>query len=129
MNRAEVLGHDRDGVESEYESLKCQLGEHEVQKLEQSHSAFLQIEKDQTPLQERETSALNGEVVLESDSEHPDDYMHHDRMPNALRKKVAAIRLKCRRNRSTAIAKINFLQRKQSKRVSRILSDFPEIGK
>ena len=77
--------------------------------LEQSHAAFHQVEKDQTPLQLREVAAVNGQVVSESDSDHPDDYIHNERMGSALRKKVAAIQQKCCRDRAKAIAERNFL--------------------
>lgn len=50
VNKAEELGYSPEDVEGEYESLKSQLGEHEVQMLEQSHAAFLQIEKIRRPL-------------------------------------------------------------------------------
>lgn len=72
---------------------------------------------------------MNGDIVSESDSDHPDDYIHNERMASALRKKVAAIHQKCRRDRAKAIAERNFLQRKRSKKISRILSDYPGIGK
>ena len=129
VNRAEELGYNSDDVESEYESFKCRLGEREAQLLEHSHAAFLQVEKDQTPQKQREAAAVNGEIVSESDSDHPDDYIHSERMASALRKKVKAICRKCRRDRAKAIVDRNFLQHKRSKKVSGILADYPEIGK
>lgn len=78
---------------------------------------------------QREAAAVNGEIVSESDSDHPDDYIPDDVTATTLRKKVAAIRQKCRRDCAKALSKRNSLQRKKSKKVSRILSDFPDIGK
>ena len=64
-----------------------------------------------------------------SDSDNPDDYLHNERTALVLKKKVTAIRHKCRTDRAKAVAERNLLQRKRSKKVSGILANYPGIGK
>ena len=79
-------------------------------------------------MQERDAPAIYGDVVSESESDNPDEYISSDQK-KALLKKVHAIRLKCRRDRMKLVAQRRFLQRKVSKRVRGILARFPDIGK
>ncbi len=67
--------------------------------------------------------------MSESDSDNPDNYLHSDKANAVLKKKVAAIHRKCRRDRAKALAEKNFLGRKWSNKVKGILADFPLIGK
>ncbi len=129
VSAAEEMGFDPNVVESQYEAIRSNLAKHELELLQQSHAAFVQIEKDETPQRVREAAALNGEIVSESDTDNPDDYFHSDRVSAVLRKKVIAVRRKCQRDRAKAVAERNLLQRKRTKKVSGILADYPDIGK
>ena len=40
----------------------------------QSHGAFIHVQDNEMPLQERQVAIYNGLVVSESDSNEPDDY-------------------------------------------------------
>ena len=46
-----------------------------------------------------------------------------------LKKKIAAIRCKCHRDRAEAVAQKNYLGRKRNKKTVGILAKFPDIGK
>lgn len=85
--------------------------------------------EEEAPSQEREAAALNGDIVSESDSDYPDDYILNDTAKVALKKKIAAIRRKCRRDRAKALAEKNFLGRKRSSKLKGIVADFLNIGK
>ena len=52
VTTAEELGLNPDDVESHYESIRSQVVGHQLQLLEQSHAAYIQIERDETPHQE-----------------------------------------------------------------------------
>ena len=60
----------------------------------------------------------------ESDSDHPDDLMKE-----ALKKRIDAIRRKCRRDRAKSLAEKNFLCHKTGRKVKSITSEFPDIGR
>ena len=60
---------------SEYELLKSATDNYNLQLLEQSHEAFLEVHKSQTPFQQRESANINGDSMSDSESNHPDDYI------------------------------------------------------
>lgn len=135
-NRFEVvsmgtdMGIDPNVLEGQYEYKTRDLAERELRLLEQSYSAYLQVEARETPSQMREASAINGDILSESESDDLDGYLTTERARAALTKKVKAAHCKCQRDRAKAIiAQKHFLKQKLSKRVSHILSKCPLIGK
>lgn len=100
--------------------------------LTQSHATYLAILQSESPMQERETAAWNGDVVSESDSDNPDLYAAIDNLQSeeakaALQKRLSAIRRKSCRQRAKEVAHRNLLARKRSKKVGTILHKFPGI--
>jgi len=121
-------------LEEFFGRLLAKVNKAEGDLLTQSHAAYLAILQSETPMQERETAALNGDVVSESDSDDPDMYVAADNLQSeeakvALQKRLSAIQRKSRRQRATEVAHRNFLARKRSKKVGTILHKFPGIGK
>ena len=76
----------------------------------------------------REAAALYGDIVSESDSDNPDDYLPGGEATVVL-KKIAAIRRKCHRDRTKAVAQKKLLGEKRNKKTKEILAKFPNIGK
>lgn len=81
------------------------------------------------------TRCINGEVVSESESDDPEEYLNvrssqhiNDAGKKIILKKRNAIKWQARRFRAKAIAERRFLSRKVSKRVSKIVRDCPNIG-
>ena len=70
------------------------LADPELSLLRQSHAAFLEMNRTEDPRQARPAAALNGEIVSESESDHPDDFLDNDRVKAILKKKIQAIRRK-----------------------------------
>ena len=106
--------------------------EHE-QLLIQSYQAFNASTSD-TCEQERVARMVNGDVVTDSESDNPDDFVGfcdvlNERGINLIAKRRAAIIRCAQRNKAKAIAERNFLSRRAPKRVSKILQDCPDIGK
>jgi len=70
--------------------------------VEQSHSAYSTIEDQVCPLVEREIAADDGDVVSESDEEHPDSYLElqveSHKAKSLIEKKVVAIKRKAQRS-------------------------------
>ena len=116
-------------MESEYNQIVYKLAEPEASLLRQSHAVFHEIDETENPRQVRLAAALNGEVVSESDSDNPYDYIDHDRAKATLKKKIQAIHRKARRDQAKFVAQKRFLQRRVSKRVTGILAAYPDIGK
>lgn len=123
---AEERGFAVSSLENEYDHILCHLADHERTLLHQSHAAYLETD---APSQVREAESLNGNIVSESESDNPDNYITSDRARSVLKKKIESIRRKCRRDRAKLVAQKRFLQRKQSKKVRGILATFPDIGK
>ena len=109
-------------VELEYNNISSDLTDPSLSLLHQSHNAFLEK-------QAREAASFNGEVVSESESENPDDYIDSERAKAVLKKKIKAIRLKCRRDRMKLVAQRRFLHRRISTKISGIVDKYPDIGK
>jgi len=77
---------------------------------------------------------VNEEIVTDSDSDNPEEYLGlsdllTERGKRLIAKKGATIRWKMERVRVKADAKVRFLSRKVSHRISRVLKDCPDIGK
>ena len=128
VSTAEEKGINPSYLEGQYENVSSRLSEHDLRLLQQSHSAYLQIEKDDN-FQVREAAAFNGDIVSESDSDNPDEFLPGSEAAVAIQKKVAAIRRKCCRDRAKAVCQKNYLGRKRNKKVRGILAKFPQIGK
>lgn len=125
---AEESGVCASSLEAEYDNMLPQLSEHEHSLLHQSHAALLEMERRDGASKEREVEAFNGNIVSELDSDNPDEYAASNARV-LLKKKIAAIHRKNRRDRAKMIAQKRFLQRKKSRRVTGILGSFPDIGK
>ena len=118
----------------QFESICSSLPLCECELVRHSHAAYLLIEEEEVPVQLREAAALNGDIVSESDSDYPDDYTgisapSSERAKALIKKKVAAIRRKNRRERTKLMSEKRFLLRKRSKKLKGILHDHPNIGK
>ena len=98
---ANVMQVDLCLVESEYNHIIFDLADPKLSLLRQSHAAFLEMNRTEDPRQARQAAALNGEVVSESESDHPDDFLDNDRVKAIL---IQAIRRKCRRDRMKLVA-------------------------
>ena len=75
VSTVEEMGIDPNCLESYYELVSSHFSEHELCLLQQSHAAYLHSEKYGARQQVREAAALNGDIVSESDSDNPDDYL------------------------------------------------------
>ena len=83
--------------------------------------------------QERIARSINGEIVSESESDDPEQYIGVKSVSSAagrklIHKKRVSIRRRARRMRAKLTAERRFLARKVSNRTSRILRDCPNIG-
>ena len=118
-------------IESCFEEVMSNLDEAQRNLVEQSHSAYLAMQQEATPLKS-EHAALDGDIVSESDDENADDYLElslqSDRAKQLIQKKTKSLRRKASRDKAKAIAERKFLNRKTSKKVSRILNECPDIG-
>ena len=103
--------------------------------VKQSRDAYLAFEKIDLPDQRRLQAVINGEIVSESESDHPDDYDYASLVGNKEKtKELAKIQLRAirRRNKRDAVKLISqrrLLSRKVSRRIKGILHDYPNIGK
>ena len=110
------------------------LSEGEWQLLLQSKEAFDAAAKDLIS-EEREARAANGEIVSDSDSEQGQEMYFDlsdplsDRGKELIKKRRITIKRRARRLKAKRIAERRFLSRKQSKHVSKVLSECPDIGK
>ncbi len=76
FNWFEVIDRiDESFAMNKYEALLCHLTPKEQDLLKQSHDAYLHMKETLMPEEQREAAAWNGEVVSESDTENPDDYL------------------------------------------------------
>ena len=76
---AEENGVSVSQVDSEYANIVSNLTEPELSLLRQSHDAFVETHQTEDAMQEREAAAVNGDVVSESESDNPDDYISSDK--------------------------------------------------
>lgn len=86
------------------------------------------------PDQSREAAAINGDVVTDSESDDPEDYIHmtslaSERVKSIVFKKRKALERRVRRQKAKSIASRNFLSRKISKKMASVVDRFPDIGK
>ena len=109
------------------------FSEHEQSLICQSREAFDMAEIDAYE-KKRLARAVNNEIVTDSESDNPDDYVgisdgHLDeKTRNLIEKKRKAIQRRAKRTLIKTLAEKRFLSRKVSKRVSTILRDCPDIG-
>jgi len=80
--------------------------------IEQSCSAYSEIESQVCLFVERELAADNGDIVSESDKEHPDSYLElqveSDKAKSLINKKVAAIQRKAQRTCAKLVVERKF---------------------
>ena len=103
-----------------------------VRLFEQSVNAF----KASVPLPDdaRIDAMLNGEVVTDSDSDNPEEYVGLTGVASPLavkliEKKRKSISLRIRRKKAKTIASRMFLSRKVARKIKTIVDLFPDIGK
>ena len=88
ISTAEEKGISVSLVELEYVNIVSDLTEPELSLLRQ---AFLETDRTDDAVQKREAAAINGDVVSESESDNPDDYIGNDQKKALLKKKIRAI--------------------------------------
>ena len=98
-----------------------------------SYRAFL-ADKCDAYEQERLARTVNGEVVTDSESDNPDDFVGltsilDEAGKQLISKRRATIKRRAQRTKAKAVAKRRFLSKKLSKKVSRIMQNCPDIGK
>ena len=98
----------------------------------QSHRAFVAATSASYE-EERMARSINGEIVSESESEDPEQYIGVKNVMSEagkllVMKKRTAIKKRARRLRAKTLAERRFLSRKVSKRTSKILRHCPNIG-
>ena len=123
------------GIPALSEPRRLGLDEHKLQLLLQSKHAFHMAESD-AYADGRIARAINGEVVTDSESDNPEDYVHlQDPLSEEgrvlVKKRRTAIQRRIRRMKAKAIAEQRFLTRKTPKRskVSKVLLECPDVGK
>ena len=92
----------------------------------QSHRAFLATQPSYE--EERQARIVNGEIVSESESDDPEDYVDFKEVRSEkgkllVQKKHHAIRRRAKRLSAKHIAEKRFLSKKVSSRTSKILND------
>ncbi len=109
------------------------LSQHDLDLVTQSYESFQASVEDCD--EERIARALNGEVVSDSDSDNPDAYigledpLRSEAGRQLVCKRRAAIQRRARRLRAKLVSQQRYLARKQSKRMSKIMNECPDIGK
>ena len=101
------------------------FSEKQIQAVVQSHRAFL---SSKSSYEERIARSINGEVVSESESDKPEQYVGIKDVMSQREKAIVKKRRRARRERARALAERRFLSRKVSKRTSKIIRDCPDIG-
>ena len=101
--------------------------------ISQSYHAFLASQKALYE-SERVANMVNGEIVTDSESDNPEEYIGitdllSENGCKLVKKQRAVIRRQAQRLRAKVIAEQNFLSRRVPKRVSRMLKECPDIGK
>ena len=75
------FGHIEHAIlEEKYNVLSNCLTQEKRNLVAQSHDAFIHVQDNEMPLQERQVAVYNGLVVSESDSDDPDDYRRIEQM-------------------------------------------------
>ena len=108
------------------------LKEDELSLITQSSQAFAEADTTNYEL-ERIANMINGDVVTDSESDDPEQYVgiNDPFSSNAVKviaKQRAINKRQMQRFQAKIIAEENFLARKVSKKVSRILKECPDIG-
>ena len=108
------------------------LSDKHLESLVHSHRAFVQVRSD-TYRDDRIARSVNGEVVSETESDNPEDYLNpasaaSESTKALIKKRRMAIKQRMRRIRAKSLAEERFLAQKVSSRTSKILRDCPDIG-
>ena len=108
------------------------FNERQMELIVQSHRAF-EASTSASYNEERIARSINGDIVSESDSEDPEQYVGVKSATSEagkvlVQKKRMTIKRRAKRLRAKAVAERRFLSRKVSKRTSKILRDCPNIG-
>lgn len=119
-----------DGILCDLSALKLTAEEESL--VYQSRQAFLAAQNDARE-SERTAEVLNGLIVSDMESDNPDEYIElQNPLSDAGRllilKRRRAIKRRASRMRAKAIANQKFLARKSPKRVSKVLTECPNIG-
>ncbi|CAB4038415.1 Chromatin modification-related YNG2 [Paramuricea clavata] len=125
---------DKNTMDSLLEDFAAELpnlgvSEHNNNLIQQSR----QVYHEQQLLLEQQNDITNGMIVSDEESDNPEEYLHvreplDDAGRTLIMKRRAAIRRKAKRD-IKKIAERRFLMRRRSKRVGKILKDYPDIGK
>ena len=95
----------------------------------QSYHAYFQS-KHASYEDERKANLVNGEVVTDSESDNPEEYIEiSDLVSENGNKLIGCHQKACTEMHARVIAEQNFLSRRVSKRVSRILAECSDIKK
>lgn len=105
----------------------CNLDVNEERLVEQSRQAYLERERQCI-------TAENSDTLSDSESDNPDDWVEVDDIASKQAKEMVAKQWKRLKQRSRikaakAIAQAGLLKRRVTKKVSRILQKYPNIGK
>ena len=104
--------HDEKLIE---QSRQAFLADQRLQSLEESNDELICSESDE---EQGQVDALSGVTdILQPAAKE------------ALQKRVKSVRLKAKRKAAKKIAEMRLLKRKRSKRVGRVMRDFPDIGR
>ena len=108
------------------------LTEDKLTLVTQSYHAYLQSKQDSYE-GERIANMVNGDIVTDSESDNPEQYIGISELASKngnelIMKRRAIIRRRSQKMRAKVIAEQNFLSRRYSKRVSCILNECPDIG-
>jgi len=118
-------------LEKKYEALSSHLAPKEKELATHSHNAFVHVQSNEMPLQERDVAICIGLIVSESESDDPDVYgqsIDIEQRKVLVQRRLTAMRRRARRSRAKLIEQRNFLGRKRTKKAKSILQQFPDIG-
>lgn len=107
------------------------LSLHDEKLIEQSRQAFLADQRLQSLEEKYEDELISSESDEEQgqvDSLSGVTDILQPAAKDALQKRVKSVRLKAKRKAAKKIVEMRLLKRKRSKRVGRIMRDFPDIG-
>lgn len=104
---------------------KMELTETSLHKTVQSHRAFMAARRD-TYEQDKLARSVNGEIVTESESSC--DELANETKQLIIKRKRLSIKRRARRLKTRLLAEQRFLQRRLTKKTSKILTECPNIG-
>ena len=109
-------------LEDVYNRLLPKLHSRDQELLTQSHSAYIHIQKEELPCEQRNIDALNGLIVSESEAEDPDAYLPNaevgieEQKRNLAQSRMQMLQRAARRKRAKLIAERNFWVVKEERR-------------